>query len=98
VHLFSDSSFMVIKRKTLSFVFALCVICFVASAQDDGTTTNNWNSMPDLAPTEVSWDYALSPAWYFWFGVGIGIFTGLTGCMVKAFQTVTSSGDAGGTQ
>jgi hypothetical protein len=64
--------------------------------QDDGTTTNNWNSMPDLAPTEASWDFALSPAWYFWFGCGIGVFVGLTGAMARSFQTVTGAGDSGG--
>jgi hypothetical protein len=65
-------------------------------AQDDGTTTNNWNSMPDLAPTAAGWDFALTPAWYFWFGMGIGVFVGLTGAMVKAFQTITGAGDSGG--
>jgi hypothetical protein len=83
-------------KKYLTITFALCAVCLAACGQDDGTTTNNWNSMPDLAPTEQSWDYALSPAWYFWLGVGVGVFVGLTGAMVKAFQTITGAGDAGG--
>jgi hypothetical protein len=77
-------------------IFIFCFLSLVAFGQDDGTTTNNWNSMPDFAPTEASWDYALSPAWYYWLGVGFGFFAGLTGVMVKVFLTATDVGDAGG--
>ncbi len=85
------------NKKTLTIIFALGAVCFVALGQDDGTTTNNWNSMPDLAPTEPAWDYALSPAWYYWEGFGIAIFVGITGLLVKAFQSITGAGDSGGT-
>lgn len=85
-----------IMKKTLSFVFALCFVCQAVWGQDDGTTTNTWNSMPDLAPTEVSWDYALSPSWYYWFGFGFGVLVCMTGVMVKVFQTLTGAGDQGG--
>jgi hypothetical protein len=80
----------------LYFFLLLMAVTMAVFGQDDGTTTNNWNSMPDLAPTEASWDFALSPAWYFYFGMGFGVFVGMTGVMARVFQNVTGSGDSGG--
>jgi hypothetical protein len=96
VHLFFNSTFLVNMKKYLIITFLLAGFCLAALGQDDGTTTNNWDSLPDLAPTEVSWDYALSPAWYFYFGMGVGVFTGMTGVLARVFQTVTGAGDSGG--
>lgn len=74
-----------------AFIFLIALSASAEISIADISTNQNWNGMPDFVQAPDTWQWSVSPNFFFWMGAGIATGCAMYGFIVRAFKDITDT-------